>query len=138
MTELSKYKRDQRSWYSPPFYSGPEGYKLCLCVNVEPQFVPMVGDTILIHARVYLMRGEYDDRLVWPFRGDITVQLVNQISYHKHLEETFGFASRSRVTSGERAKSGCEQRVFSLDYFAQYIIKNDCVKFRVINVSVAS
>ena len=25
---------------------------------------------------VYLMRGEYDSRLVWPFRGDITIQLV--------------------------------------------------------------
>ena len=30
-----------------------------------------------VSVAVHLMRGEYDSRLVWPFRGDITIQLVN-------------------------------------------------------------
>ena len=28
-----------------------------------------------VSVNLYLMRGEYDSRLVWSFRGDITIQL---------------------------------------------------------------
>ena len=28
-----------------------------------------------VSVAVHRMRGEYDSRLVWPFRGDITIQL---------------------------------------------------------------
>ena len=75
MTEFSKHKRDRQNWFSPPFYSGPRGYKMCLCV-----YHRFSWNTEYTSVCVYLMRGEYDDRLVWPFRGDITVQMVNQIS----------------------------------------------------------
>ena len=58
---------------------------------------------------VYLMRGEYDSRLVWPFRGDITIQLVNHKNDHNHHERTMPFSDAAvasgvshRVTSGER------------------------------------
>ena len=93
---------------------------------------------------VYLMRGEYDDRLVWPFRGDITVQVVNQSSDQNHKEYTFKFndkcaiSSCSRVTSGEKAGSGSIQYVFTLVDSENMYIKGDTVKFRVTKVSVAS
>ena len=141
LTEYSKHKRDGRNWYSPPFYSGPGGYKMCLCVITEAILV--FEGSILVC--IYLMRGEYDDRLVWPFRGNITVQLVNQSSDQKHQEWTFKFddnslvsSARSRVTSGERAISGCEKAFFSLlsskDELNTLYVKDDCVKFRVTSV----
>ena len=39
-----------------------------------------------VSVYVHLMRGEYDSRLVWPFRGDITIQLVNHNNDHDHCE----------------------------------------------------
>ena len=32
------------------------------------------------------MRGEYDDNLEWPFRGEVTVQLLNQRNDVNHCE----------------------------------------------------
>ena len=29
-----------------------------------------------VSVSVNLMRGEHDDKLTWPFRGDITIKLV--------------------------------------------------------------
>ena len=61
---------------------------------------------------VCLMRGEYDSRLVWPFRGDITIQLVNHKNDHNHHERTMPFSDAAvasgvskRVTSGKRGNA---------------------------------
>ena len=107
---------------------------MCLCVTILQKSWLVMRDSVY----VYLMRGEYDDRLVWPFHGDITVQLVNQIKDQKHEEYTFTFddksliSSCSRVTSGERAKSGCVQSL------ALHCYKDDCdsVRFRVTKVVI--
>ena len=40
---------------------------------------------------VHLMRGEYDSMLKWPFRGDITIQLVNHNNDQDHNEKTVTF-----------------------------------------------
>ena len=139
MTEYSKYNGDGQNWFSPPFYSGPRGYKMCLCV-----YHRFFWNTEYTSVCVYLMRGEYDDRLVWPFRGDITVQVVNQISDQNHKECTLkldgncSISSCIRVTSGERAMSGGRQLSIVLVDSENTYIKGDCVKFRVTKVSVTS
>ena len=105
---------------------------MCLSVDLNDCFFPGY-----FAVSVYLMRGEHDDRLMWPFRGGITVQLVNKGSDQKYQEHTYTFndkspiSSCSRVTSAERAKSGREV-LFPIRYF-----KDDCVKFRVTKVLVA-
>ena len=52
------------------------------------------------------MKGEYGDRLQWPFRGDITIQLVNQISDQYQYEKSLDFTnaplrSSQRVSTDE-------------------------------------
>ena len=139
MTEFSKHKGD--NWFSPPFYSGPREYKMCFCVHHTR--VSLL--TEVTSVCVYLMRGEYDDMLVWPFHGDITVQVVDQSSNQNHQECTLKFddkcsiSSCIRVTSGERATSGGMRHSFVLvDFKNAMYIKGDCVKFRVTKVSVTS
>ena len=44
-----------------------------------------------VSVAVYLMTGEYDSRLVWPFRGDITIQLVSYSNDQDHYEQTVHF-----------------------------------------------
>ena len=48
------------SWYSLPFFSGPEGCKLCLDVNANG-----FGDEKGTHVSVFvqIVKGEYDDKL---------------------------------------------------------------------------
>ena len=148
MTEYSKHKRDGDAWYSPPFYTGPGGYKLCLSVNANG-----LDDGAGTHVSVYvnLMRGEHDDKLTWPFRGDITIRLVNQNRDQNHFEECLelndelvatGGRALSRVTSQEKAESGwgipnfiSHTEVDSTASTKQYL-KNDCIKFRVTKVAV--
>lgn len=135
MTGCSNYER--RNWYSQSFYSGPGGYKLCLRAIGDGLILADCG----INVGVYLMRGEYDERLVWPFRGKITVQVVNQSNDQKHQEWTFLFndksaiSSCSRVTLGERAKIGC-MVTFVIHGFRKQYIKDDYVIFRVTKVLV--
>ena len=87
------------------------------------------------------MRGEYDDHLSWPFTGQITAELLNQIgnSYHhsKTIYFTVDYPEGQRVVNAERASSGRGQQQFichtSLNYDAikkcQYL-KDDCLYFK--------
>ena len=108
---------------------------MCLRVVLN-DFLPV----FFFALSVYLMRAEHDDRLVWPFRGDITVQLVDQIKDQDHMIVDFGFSKKSpisscsRVKSGERAKSGCEEVYMP----SKIYVKDDCIKFRVTNIVVVS
>ena len=87
---------------------------------------------------VYLMRGEYDSRLVWPFRGEITMQLVNHNNDRDHYVCTMdSIHGAMRVTSGERSVSRCSTsqlithtEVESSTRTRQYIV-NDCLTFRI-------
>lgn len=76
-------------WNSPPFYTHHRGYKLY--VKVCP------GDDIvypIISVNICLMRGEYDDELLWPFRGTISFELLNQEEDSEHKHGTARFLER--------------------------------------------
>ena len=123
-----------------------------MCLNVDANS-GAASDGTHVSVYVYLMRGEHDDKLTWPFRGDITIQLVNQNRDQDHLEKIVHFTDENgaadndtsgRVTSGERAKSAWGYPAFifhtELESTAgtkQYL-KNDCVKFKVNQVVVRS
>ena len=47
MTQYSTCKKNKDEWYSPPFYTGPGGYKMC--INVVPK-----GWGIGTHVSVYV------------------------------------------------------------------------------------
>ena len=146
MTEYSKHKGNPR-WYSPPFYTGPGGYKICLKVYADDK---VDGTGTHVSVFVTLMRGEHDDKLTWPFRGNITIQLMNQNSDEDNVEYTVVFDDRTathedvsgRVTVRIRAKNGWGRCKFishtKLESATKQYIKNDCIKFRVTKVVVHS
>ena len=51
------------------------GYKMCLSIDANGW-----GDSKGTHVgvAVNMMMGEFDSHLKWPFKGEITVELVNQ------------------------------------------------------------
>ena len=50
-----------------------------------------IGEGTHVSVFVCLMRGEYDDSLPWPFRADVTVQIVNHRRNAGHMERTVPF-----------------------------------------------
>ncbi len=93
---------------------------------------------------IYLMRGEFDNHLKWPFRGTVTITLLNQREYNNYHPDTVNFTDQTpdectaRVTSGEIAANGQGRYQFiyhgDLGYKPatnrQYLV-NDCLYFRV-------
>ena len=143
MTEYMKHKRDSDQWYSPPFCTGPGGYKLCLRVAANGRGVGC-GTHVSVH--VYLMRGEYDKWLVWPFCGAITIRLVDQSNNEEHFERTVIIPfddtkveySQRVMETKEKAEHGFGFRRFMLQNKLNRYLKNGCLKIRVTEIVVYS
>ena len=145
MTDFEEHRKAADEWYSPPFYSHIGGYKMCLNVNANG-FGYDKGTHVSVY--VYLMRGEYDDHLKWLFRGDITIQLLNQKSDEGHKEATFNYNNlvsdkcAGRVVGQERADGGRgSSRLIAhsdLNTEDREYLKNDCLKFRIPKIVVRS
>ena len=124
---------------SAAFYTSPGGYKMC--INVVPNGS---GDGKSTHVSVFafLMRGENDDHLPWPFTGTVTVELLNQLEDKNHHSKVTSFLQdlldSQRVTDRKRAPVGYGRPRYiphsSLGYdeakHCQYL-KDDCLYFRV-------
>ena len=131
MTNFAEYKRDSDIWYSPHFYTHPNGYKMCLRVDANG-----IGSGRGTHLTVFvcLMRGEFDDRLKWPFQGNISIKLVNQREDRYHVIQTVGSRNASserckRVLTDEHINNGLGFLNFlpHAELQPKYL-KNDCIK----------
>ena len=102
-------KYTEEEVFSPAFYTHPHGYRMC--VNVVPHGY---GDGEGTHVAVFIFMvcGPFDKFLKWPFRGSVTIQIVNQAGDHDHVEQTIHYtdktpnANAGRVTGSEQAKNG--------------------------------
>lgn len=93
----------------------------------------------------YLMRGEFDNHVKLPFRGHVTVSLLNWLEVNKHTTRTITFTnnkSTSEATDEEQA-GGRGYSTFiahsDLKYSSiknsQYL-KYDCLHFRIAHVEL--
>ena len=134
MNNFTRYKQTNENWFSPPFYTHPQGYKVCLCVVANGEG-PKRGEytSVLLH----LMKGDFDDYLKWPLRVAISVQLLDQEGEEKHYTEKLEFTDRTpdqvanRVTEGERAKFGWGQFPFIKHDQLGCYLKNDQLSFQI-------
>ncbi len=81
LSSFSKRKDTNDQWYSGGFYSHPGGYRMILRVDVNSNPEKRRSQ---VSVYVYLAGGEYDDNLVWPFHGTITIELLNQLEDQNH------------------------------------------------------
>ena len=137
MTNFKQHKNDV-VWDSSPFYTHPHGYKMCLCVCPKG-----VGNGNGTHLSVFfhMMRGEFDDQLKWPFRGDITYQLVDQEGDKDHIKQVVQFDDHipdrvtKRISEGERNSAGWGHfTLLPLSDLQPKYLKNDCIKLRIVKV----
>ena len=132
MTNFEQHKTDGDRWYSPPFYTNPHGYKMCLAVFANGYGR---GEGTHIGVSTHVMRGEFDDQLKWPFQGNITIQLLDQEGDKGHVVKKINIHDNeyaNRVTEGERNNVG-----IGLENFLPHTdlqpkhLKNDCIKLRI-------
>jgi TNF receptor-associated factor 4 len=127
MTDFEQHKKNHDEWNSPPFYTHPEGYKMCLLV--------CAGGNMYVSVFLMLMKGEYDDQLKWPLRSTFILQLLSQNRDERQdrvKPVTCGgdTAACSRVVDGDVAKTGIGDHKFirSSELKPMYL-QNDCLKF---------
>ena len=107
---------DTQYWFSDPVYSYFGGYKMRLNVVANGYGE---GEGTHVSVYIYLLQGENDDNLAWPFRGTIKVSLLNQLEDRQHLtmklwspdSDTSEDAS-GRLIGRKRAGTGIGQPYF--------------------------
>ena len=158
--ELTIYytkEKESTSWFSPPFYTHNGGYRMCLRVDIAGNDEGAGTD---VSAYIHLMRGIFDGDLKFPFQGEVTVQLVNQLEEGKpseyHREKTIVFNQKCIHDHGRRVVGtketqtkgwGVDQLVshemlqVSAGELYRYVTQVEdqkCMKFRILRTVVYS
>ena len=149
MSEFSKHKVPGDEWYSPPFYTHPQGYKFSVIVWANGRGS---GEGTHVSVGVRMMKGEYDDSLTFPFRGVFTVEIINWLQDQHHIQDTIHITDDNdddhrkggRVTTEGYAPVAKYINMLphsSLPYNpttnTQYL-DDDCMRIRVVRVDVHS
>lgn len=140
LNNFETHRQRGTDWTSPSFRSSRDGYQLCLLVDCK-------GSDGFVSVYACLTRGDSDDTLSWPFRGEMTVQLLNQLSDRHHATGTIRFTQftpsmySARVSGPDHGPKGWGQQKFighgELSYNdvkqRQYLL-NDTLCFRISRV----
>lgn len=74
------------SLYSPPFYTSPHGYRVCVRVYLNGDGI---GKGTHISLFFFIMRSEQDNLLSWPFKQRVRFTLVHQKKSSLSITEAF-------------------------------------------------
>ena len=110
-------------WSSKHFYSHCKGYRLTIrFTKVSPYY----------YIGIYVMQGEFDSLLKWPFRAAVKVCIINPHELGENLELQIKVENGRRVRDGD----GVERcgRV-AISNVPKYIF-NDCLYIKVVDVEV--
>ena len=138
MDKFQECKENDSQWYSPPFYTHPRGYKMCLRVDANGYDK---GSGTHLSLFTCFMKGDFDSKLPWPFYGQIVVELLNQNADDHHQKYTIyydysttDYAGRMRIDTNSRGWGNSrfisQKLLMKSDSKVQYL-KDDCLKFQV-------
>ena len=140
LTEFTKRKQFNNMYTSLPFYSHPHGYKLFLGVFGN-SLANEKGTHIIII--VFLTRGNYDDNLQWPLKGEIVVELLNwrEDSHHfcgdtLHFNKTLANKEDYAIISTAHFISH-SSLLYNADTNTEYL-QDDCLRVKVANVAISN
>ena len=139
LAEFTPKRKNNQTWKSFPFYTHPRGYKMCLKIYANGN-----GKGLGTHISIfiYLMRGEFDFHLKWPYEGGIYVRLLNQIDTNECFQAMIRFYKATaeqgigtQVTDESMASSGFGLPQFiSHTELAPNYLKNDTLYFEVLPI----
>ena len=139
MDDFKQHKKSNDKWCSPSFYTHLGGYRMCLRVDANGDGTEK-GTHVSVY--VYLMRGEFDDILKWPFRGDVTIQLKKNAPSHYQLMLSFDDNTPNermcKPTKERNLGWGYGQYLSHADLYAGGYLKDDKLVFCVSDIVVKS
>ena len=100
---FNEHKEQKKTFFSPPFYSSQTGYRFNIRVDAAGEDDAHDDDNDTnISVFVYLQKGRNDDSLTWPFRGSVTVELLNQLEDRNHRKVILDYSTRREAAAGIR------------------------------------
>ena len=130
--KYKEFKQEHKKWYSPPFLTHRNGYKLCICIVANG-----TDSGLGTHASVsvHLMQGEFDDQLNWPLKASITIQIMNQFGEHHHHTKDITINFENRVTHRKKGGGfGAPSFLPHHDLESKYV-KNDRIYLLILSFS---
>lgn len=100
MEDFLSHKTKGKSWLSPFFYTHYDGYRMCLEVTASGY-----GRGRDTHVSVFAHLVATEKLLKWPFRGAITVSLLNQLGDRHHVTHTITFSDGTPTDACTRVDS---------------------------------
>ena len=147
ITQFSRRILHINVFYSRPVYTSPQGYKMCLKVHAGG-YGSGKGTHVSIY--VYLLKGDHDDTIRWPFTGDVVIEILNWKGDHTHCRKVLqcddddADDSRNRVYEADTLapKGWGNGRVVPHSIlFPRYAsdtkyLEDDCMRIRLYDVAV--
>ena len=138
LINYKQMKEKKEIWRSPYFYTHAQGYKLGLKAEISSDYA---DDAIGLYC--YLGPGIHDDFLSWPFRGDVTLQILNQSRDYSHHSRVITWQRADNEVVGKPDKNkrssswgfGSFISHAELEDETKEYLKNDCIYIRVQKVS---
>lgn len=143
VSRFSERKFNKEAFVSPPFYTHPRGYKVCVRVDVYG-----MSNDLAVHCCI--MKGEHDHNLAWPFMGDIYVQIQNQLGDFDHYEKIIQYAEDTGENKSGQVITGDKNYLHGFHQFISHqelaldqsrncqYLKGDAIDFQVIKIDVKS
>ena len=140
LSDFNNKKLRDEKWSSPSFYTSPGGYRIKLAVYANSE---RNAEGTHVSFFIYLVCGENDSNLEWPFQGEVTIELLNQLEDNNHqvhivkFNESTPDECKNRVVKGGNGRGwGCREFVphselgHNIDTNCCYLL-NDCLHFRI-------
>lgn len=95
--EYKKKKENNEVYRSPSFYTTTNGYHLSVLLYPNGE-----GKGQGTHVSVYaeLKEGRNDNKLNWPFRGSVVMELLNQLADQNHQSKVANFSEQDNAVIG--------------------------------------
>ena len=132
LTEFRKHqtKGEAGDWYSDEFYNHPGGYRFQLSIYTNGN---SEASGTHLSAFFFLQPGDDDDKLKWPIKCTVYLQMLNQRGDHGH--HTVTHTAEFKVKGFSAFIIGPTYKYFPLaklgfcaNQNTEYL-KNDCLKF---------
>ena len=95
MPDINTHRNNKLQWVSNPFYAFKGGYLMCMKVSVAGYDD---GEDTYMSVFLHLMKGQYDDELSWPMRGEYTITLLEpEFMSSTHYYATVHFDANNTV-----------------------------------------
>ena len=143
MSNVGHYKQHNCVFWSEPFYSHPGGYKMAIKIYPNGR-----GYRKGTHLSLYvdIIRGEFDDKLRWPFDGEVTVQAYNRTTEQWSMKKIFALNEKCcglvyvcrQVDTITIADWGYVDYLPLSEFKKDYVKDTDVVRFRITDVKVCT